>query len=166
MTARAEAQVLRLSVVYALLDQSTWITDEHQEAALSFWRYCRASTEFIFGKRLGDPDAERVLEALKRAGGALTKTDLSRAVGRGLPGGVCPLAHQVRPAFLHFLRTVRHQQGDPFSRFSRFLRAVAMGGDVLPQRLAGPGDGGARLAGHSVPAPRYRQRPAATTRER
>jgi hypothetical protein len=40
MVARAPAQVLRLSMMYALLDMSTTIRKEHLEAALEIWRYC------------------------------------------------------------------------------------------------------------------------------
>src|SRR5262249_23484039 len=65
---RAEAQVLRLSVVYALLDKSVVVRVEHLQAALAVWEYCERSAVLIFGKRLGDPTADRVLEALRNAG--------------------------------------------------------------------------------------------------
>lgn len=41
LIARAEAQVRRLSVLYALADSSKWITAEHLNAAHAFWCYCR-----------------------------------------------------------------------------------------------------------------------------
>jgi hypothetical protein len=68
LTARPEAQALRLSVAYALLDGSTLIEPVHIEAALAVWRYCEASAAAIFGSLLGDPVADRLLEALRDAG--------------------------------------------------------------------------------------------------
>jgi hypothetical protein len=47
--ARAEAQVLRVSVAYALLDGAHQIDLPHIEAAWAVWRYCRKSAELIFG---------------------------------------------------------------------------------------------------------------------
>ena len=40
MTARAEAQVVRLSTLYALLDSSNLIRMEHLKAAQEVWAYC------------------------------------------------------------------------------------------------------------------------------
>jgi hypothetical protein len=68
VTARAEAQLLRFSVVYALTDGSDEITVEHLEAAWALWRYCRDSAAYIFGDRLGDDYADRLLAALRQAG--------------------------------------------------------------------------------------------------
>ena len=40
VTSRAEAQVVRLSCLYALLDSSKVIRRQHMTAALAVWRYC------------------------------------------------------------------------------------------------------------------------------
>ena len=64
MIARAEAQVVRLASVYALLDKSTTICKPHLKAALEVWRYCDDSCRYIFGESLGDPLADKlILEA-------------------------------------------------------------------------------------------------------
>ena len=42
VTSRAEAQVLRLSVLYAALDRSSAIDVPHLKAALAVWEYCAA----------------------------------------------------------------------------------------------------------------------------
>jgi hypothetical protein len=73
---RAEAHVLRVSLLYALLDSSDRIRPEHLRAAIAFWEYCVRSIEHVFGAGSGDPDAEKVLGAL--AGGPKTATDLHR----------------------------------------------------------------------------------------
>jgi hypothetical protein len=43
LTARAEAQVIRLALLFALLDKEGSIGVAHLKAALAFWRYCEAS---------------------------------------------------------------------------------------------------------------------------
>ena len=68
ITARPEAQALRLSVAYAVLDGSATITTAHLEAALAVWNYCEASALAIFGDALGDPIADRLLVAIRQAG--------------------------------------------------------------------------------------------------
>jgi hypothetical protein len=47
--ARADAQTLRLSMLYALLDGSEVIEAVHLRAALAVWRYCEASARMVFG---------------------------------------------------------------------------------------------------------------------
>jgi len=79
MIARAEAQVIRLSVIYALLDLSTVIQKEHLEAALAVWRYCEDSCRYIFGKALGDPVADDLLRALRSRGSeGMSRTEMNR----------------------------------------------------------------------------------------
>jgi hypothetical protein len=64
ITNRAEAQVLRLSVLYAALDGAQWVRLPHLEAALAVWQYAEASAKWIFGDRTGDEVADRILDAL------------------------------------------------------------------------------------------------------
>ena len=66
LTSRAEAHVLRLSCIYALLDRSTEVRRCHLEAALALWKYCEDSAEFIFGAALGNQVADQILKALER----------------------------------------------------------------------------------------------------
>jgi hypothetical protein len=72
---RTEAQVLRLSCCYAVLDQSAVIRPEHLEAALAVWGYCEASVLYLFGGRLGHPVADAILDALRHSG-RLTRTQI------------------------------------------------------------------------------------------
>ncbi len=75
---RAEAYVVRLSLVYAVLDCSPCIRPVHLEAALAAWRYCEASARYIFGASLGDNVADEILAALREAGAhGLTRTEIS-----------------------------------------------------------------------------------------
>lgn len=74
---RAEAQVMRLAMLYALLDHSDVIKVEHLLAGLEVWRYCEDSAKFIFGDSLGDPTADSILAALKRSAAGLSRTEIS-----------------------------------------------------------------------------------------
>jgi hypothetical protein len=79
MVARAEAQVVRLAMIYALLDQTHYIEPAHLRAALAFWRYCESSAKYIFGDALGDSLADEICQALRRAGpDGMTRTDISQ----------------------------------------------------------------------------------------
>lgn len=85
ITDRAEAQTIRLALVYALLDQAQQIDTVHIETALALWRYCEASARYIFGDIIGDPNADTVLRALRNAGAAgLSRTELFNLFGRNL----------------------------------------------------------------------------------
>lgn len=65
---RAEQQVLRLSLLYALLDGAKAIDVDHLEAAWALWRYCRQSAAVLFGDRSVNPDSDRLLAAIRHAG--------------------------------------------------------------------------------------------------
>jgi hypothetical protein len=63
--ARARPQVMRLAMVYALMDGSELITLDHLNAAFAVWEYARASAVVLFGDALGDPIADRIVRALR-----------------------------------------------------------------------------------------------------
>ena len=67
LLARAEAQVVRLSMLYALLDGVDTIGAQHLYAALALWEYVEASVAYIFGKSMGDPVADTLLTALQNS---------------------------------------------------------------------------------------------------
>jgi hypothetical protein len=75
-TSRAEAQVLRLALVYAVLDRAWAIAEEHLLAALAVWDFCEASARYIFGDALGNPEADKILQALRAAANGLTRTEI------------------------------------------------------------------------------------------
>ncbi|MBZ5514201.1 MAG: hypothetical protein LAN62_05020 [Acidobacteriia bacterium] len=81
-TSRAEAQTMRAAMVYALLDCSPAIRQEHLRAALALWQYAEASAKFIFGDALGDPTADAILEALQRNPLGLTRNEICDLFGR------------------------------------------------------------------------------------
>jgi len=81
LLARAEAQVMRLSGLYACLDGQPLIDVMHLKAALAVWQHAEASTRMIFGDSLGDPVADVMLKAI-RANSDLTDSQLSDLFGR------------------------------------------------------------------------------------
>jgi hypothetical protein len=77
VTARAEAQVLRLSLLYALMDNAAAVDVQHLQAALALWQYCSSSARYIFGERQEtDPLEALFLGALRAAPEGLTRRDL------------------------------------------------------------------------------------------
>jgi hypothetical protein len=84
--ARGAAQVLRLSLLYALSDHKEAelahpaIRLPHLLAALAVWDYCHDSVLYIFGEAIGDPVADRLLRLLKT--GPQTNNNLYDAMGK------------------------------------------------------------------------------------
>jgi hypothetical protein len=78
-TSRAEAQVLRLSAIYAALDSSPLIDACHLQAALAVWDYCSGSALLLFDTAPIDPTARRISQALD-----VTPEGLSRVQIRAL----------------------------------------------------------------------------------
>lgn len=77
VTSRAEAHVVRLALIYSLLDKSVEIRTEHLSAALAVWRFCESSARQVFGQSLGNPTADRIRTALTQTGHGMTRTEIS-----------------------------------------------------------------------------------------
>jgi hypothetical protein len=82
LISRAAPQVLRLSVLYALLDVSPEVREPHLRAALALWGYAERSCRWIFGETTGDRDADEVLSALRANPDGLTRTEVSALFNR------------------------------------------------------------------------------------
>ena len=74
VTSRGEAQVLRLAMLYALLDGQSVISLDHLEAGIAFWKYCQQSARIIFRGRQVDATEQKLLDALQK--GPLTGTEM------------------------------------------------------------------------------------------
>jgi len=77
LTARAEAQVLRLACIYALSDLSDVIKPWHLNAALALWKYSEDSVRYIFGDALSNSMSEKILAALKAAPNGLNRSEIN-----------------------------------------------------------------------------------------
>ena len=84
LLARGEAHVVRLAMLYALVDGTIAIDTEHLHAALALWDYAARSVGAIFGAASGNPDAEQIHAALVASGG-MTRTDLRDLFSRNRP---------------------------------------------------------------------------------
>jgi hypothetical protein len=83
ITARAEAQTIRLSLIFALLDGRAEIGIDHLRAALAIWEYAEASAGYIWSDALGDPVGDEILRALRTAGAAgMSRTAIRDLFGR------------------------------------------------------------------------------------
>jgi hypothetical protein len=83
LTARAEAQTIRVALLYALLDGRGEIGIDHLRAALAVWEYADASVLYVWGDALGDPVADEIMRALRQVGAAgRTRTELRDLFGR------------------------------------------------------------------------------------
>jgi hypothetical protein len=83
MLARAEAQVMRLAALYALLESSGVIKEPHLRAALALFDYSERSVRHIFGDLVGDPVADKILAALRaKKPDGLTLTEVWDLFGR------------------------------------------------------------------------------------
>lgn len=76
ITQRASPYVLRLSCIFAVLDGQSVIGVEHLEAALAVWQFCEDSAKYIFGERIGNKNADALLDALRDAENGLTRTEI------------------------------------------------------------------------------------------
>jgi hypothetical protein len=81
-TNRAEAQVLRLSAIYAVMDESQTIEADHLRAGLALWEYAEQSAWRIFGDATGDPVADKIMEALKNKPEGLTRNEIRELFSR------------------------------------------------------------------------------------
>jgi hypothetical protein len=83
VTSRAEAQTLRLSMLYALLDGSSTINEQHLKAALALCRYCDDSARIIFGTDEGGT-VERKIQRIVKERPIIQKTELRDAISHKL----------------------------------------------------------------------------------
>ncbi len=79
---RSEAQVIRLAMTYALIDNKHSIGASHLEAALAFWKYAEDSAKFIFSIHDENPLREKIITVLRS--GEKTKTELHKAFGNNI----------------------------------------------------------------------------------
>lgn len=83
---RAEAHVMRLSALYAVLDGRKDMDLVNLKAALALWEYAEASARLIFGDSTGDSVADTILRGL-RTSGELSDSQVSDLLGRHVPSG-------------------------------------------------------------------------------
>lgn len=76
LTARRSAHVLRLALIYALLDESREIRVAHLDAARAVSDYSEATCTFIFSDLTGNKDADKILEAVRDHVDGMSRRDI------------------------------------------------------------------------------------------
>jgi len=83
---RAEAQILRLSMLAALCRGETVVDEVDLAAALDLWRYSDETARSLFGHN-EDPLVQRIVQAVRDSPG-IGRSELRRAVARATPVSV------------------------------------------------------------------------------
>ena len=146
-TERACPQVMRVALLYALLDKATDIREDHLKAGLAVWRYCDASARLIFGSASGgsvnstttlvkeEPLAVRVLGLIQARPG-LSRTQMHEHLGNRIKAGSLDEA----------LAWVEEHN-------LAHRRSVSTGGRPAERWWPGPGQDGANERRNSPPEP-------------
>ena len=90
--ARAEAHVLRYSLIYALLDGAAEVDRSHLDAALAVWSYAARSARWVFGDTLGDPVADDIWQAMASCPHGLTREQIRDLFSRNKSAKVIAVA--------------------------------------------------------------------------
>src|SRR5262249_30528568 len=76
-------QVVRIAMLYALLEGKDQIDLSHLTAAVAIEDFGRRSVEYLFGDMLGDQVADTILDALRSAGPqGMSRTEISNLFSR------------------------------------------------------------------------------------
>jgi hypothetical protein len=82
---RSAPYVLRLSLLFALLDGEDVLAAKHAHAALAIWQYVSDSAWHVFGRLSGDPVRDRIIVALAESPEGMTRTALRDLFHRHAP---------------------------------------------------------------------------------
>lgn len=113
VTARAEAHVVRLALLYALLDGASHISVVHLDAAVALWEYSARSARWIFGDSLGDPLADEICKALLEQPAGLTRSAIRDLFSRNRSSKDIGHALQRLSAAGRVSVERRHERGRP-----------------------------------------------------
>ena len=87
ITARAEAHIIRLALLYALADDQRQIDAKHLTAALALQDYAARSAAWALTGATGQPLAEQIHTTLRAHPGGLTRSQISQALNHNQPAG-------------------------------------------------------------------------------
>ena len=87
ITARAEAHVIRLALLYALTDGQRLISPQHLTAALALHDYAARSAAWALTGATGQPLAEQIHAALSHNPNGLTRSQISNTLKHNQPAG-------------------------------------------------------------------------------
>jgi 5S rRNA maturation endonuclease (ribonuclease M5) len=82
LNSRAEAQVVKLSLLQALINRENEITAECLQSALDIQEYSKKSLIYIFGNQSGSPKADKIYSYIKDSPRGVSKTDINNFFNR------------------------------------------------------------------------------------
>jgi hypothetical protein len=80
LLSRAEAHVVRLAAIHAVLDRSPLVKVEHLKAALALWDYAERCVGLVFADRTRDSGEMKILAALRENPEGMTRKDITLKV--------------------------------------------------------------------------------------
>lgn len=83
-TERASPYVLRMALIFAILDDEDCIEPRHLASAVAVWQYAQDSAAYIFGSESNglSPYAEKVYDFISKSRGEVLKKDVWEAIGK------------------------------------------------------------------------------------
>lgn len=122
LTARADAYVARLALIYALLDATDEISMGHLNAALAVWDYADRSAVFIFGDSTGSRWADALLREIGSADGAIPWEELKRSLYISAPDLESAVGLLTRQGHIRVVEVRRPGGGRPRREVRRIHR--------------------------------------------
>jgi hypothetical protein len=136
--ARAEAHVLRLALIYALINGHRAIRAEDLHAALALHDYAARSATWTLADHSGDPLAEQLHAALATHPDGLTRTQLRDLLHRNQPAGRIHDALEELAATGRATRHTRRTGGRPAETWTATVPPPAVTPAARTQRAAQP----------------------------
>jgi hypothetical protein len=128
ITARAEAHVIRLALLYALADGQRHISRSHLTAALALHDYAARSAAWALTGATGQSLAEQIHSILRAHSGGLTRSQISQTLNHNQPSGQIDHALHV----LHTAGRVTATQIPTGGRPAQLWTATSPAGIVRP----------------------------------
>ncbi len=76
LLARAEPMVRRIALIYTVLDGASETSVAHLKAAMAIWYYAEQSCLHVFGDKLGDATADKILTLVRGEAVGVSRTDI------------------------------------------------------------------------------------------
>ncbi len=124
LLARDAPHIVRLSLIYAMLNKSAVVRVEHLEAAVAAWQYCEDSVQHLFGSSTGNPVADKIAAHLQATPSGATRTEIRELIGARVPAEKIESALAV----LQGMRLARPEQRATAGRSSESWTATHTGG--------------------------------------
>ena len=82
MIGRGPVQILKMALIFAVLNNSKVVGIPEIEAAIEVWNYCEASAHYLFSGVQSNSTQRKIIRALENADNGLTKSDILDIFGR------------------------------------------------------------------------------------